>query len=184
MGTGRLKPGLPRLLFRTTSLALAVLLVLAGAWYLWPPPKLAPGVRADLILVEKAARRLSLIRGQEILKTYPVSLGSSPLGPKYCQGDGRTPEGTYRISGKNAASRYHLALKISYPGPVDRERAEKAACNPGGEIMIHGLPNGLGFIGKFHRLHDWTQGCIALTDPEIEELYQAVPVGTPVVIEP
>lgn len=179
-----MRPSRPRLLFRSLGLALAALVVLAGGWYLWPHRNLAPVVRAETLLIEKSARRLSLIQGREVVRTYSVSLGSSPLGPKYCQGDGRTPEGAYRISAKNARSRYHLALRISYPGPVDRERAQQAACNPGGDIMVHGLPNGLGFIGRFHRLYDWTQGCIALTDPEIEELYQAVPVGTPVVIEP
>ncbi len=161
----------------------AVVLGAAG-WYLWPLERLPPGVRADALIISKSSRRLALIWSDQVLKTYQVSLGSSPLGPKYCQGDGRTPEGTYRVSGKNTNSGYHLALKISYPGPEDRANAKRAACNPGGDIMIHGLPNGLGRIGKLHRLYDWTQGCIALTDPEIEELFRAVRVGTTVVIEP
>jgi murein L,D-transpeptidase YafK len=173
-----------RRVLRVIPLITVILMALASGWYLWPREQLPPGIRADRIIIEKAARRLHLLHSGEVLKTYAVSLGSSPLGPKYCQGDGRTPEGTYKISGKNPGSKYHLALRVSYPGPVDKARAEKAACNPGGDIMIHGLPNGLGYFGKFQRWYDWTQGCIALTDPEIEEIYQAVAVGTTIVIKP
>ena len=173
-----------RLFPKAGAPAVLALLIAAAAWYLWPVRPLEPGTRADRLAVIKSERRLILFRGGQVLKTYPVSLGWQPLGPKYCQGDGRTPEGSYVISAKNPHSKYHLALRISYPGPTDRARAEEAACNPGGDIMIHGLPRGLGYLGRFHRFYDWTQGCIALTDLEIEEIYLSVPVGTPVLIEP
>jgi murein L,D-transpeptidase YafK len=108
----------------------------------------------------------------------------SPVGPKRCQGDNRTPEGTYRISGRNRHSSYHRSLRISYPDEGDRKRARALGCSPGGDIMIHGLPNGRGAIGALHRMYDWTAGCIAVTNPEIEEIWAAVPDGTEIEIRP
>lgn len=139
---------------------------------------------ADSVRLEKAARRLTLFRGSTELKSYAVSLGSQPRGAKEQEGDGRTPEGRYTVDFHKADSAFHRALHISYPNPADREHARKLGVSPGGDIMIHGLPNGRAWVGRLHRLRDWTKGCIAVTDPEIEEMYRAVPDGTPIEIVP
>lgn len=146
--------------------------------------RLSPDVRADRIVVEKTARRLTLFRGATPLKTYRVALGRSPLGPKDQEGDQRTPEGSYSIDRRKPDSAFHLALHISYPNPTDLARANECGVAPGGDIMIHGLPNGRGWIGKWHRVHDWTSGCIAVTDAQMEEIWRAVPDGTPIEIRP
>ena len=139
---------------------------------------------ADRILVEKSARRLTLLRGETVLKTYRVSLGREPVGAKEFEGDQRTPEGIYTIDFHKPDSDYHLALHISYPEERDIERAAPHNRSAGSDIMIHGLRNGNGWIGGFHRQSDWTAGCIAVTDFEIEEIYRAVPDGTPIEIRP
>jgi murein L,D-transpeptidase YafK len=139
---------------------------------------------ADSILIVKSARTMALLRAGKVLKTYKIVLGTSPGGPKEREGDGKTPEGEYTVDRRNARSRFHRALHISYPSPADRERARKRGVNPGGDIMIHGLRNGFGWLGSAHRLRDWTQGCIAVTNAEIEEIWELVPVGTPVRILP
>ena len=145
---------------------------------------LPEGSRADKIIVLKEKRKMILYRGGQIIKTYRISLGRQPVGAKTTQGDGRTPEGRYRINARNPHSRYYLSLKISYPDPRDRAMAEKLGVNPGGDIMIHGLPNKLGWLGRSHRLMDWTDGCIAVTNKEMDELWRAVPLGTPIEIRP
>lgn len=139
---------------------------------------------ADRILIEKGERRLTLFDAGKVLKTYKVALGRNPEGPKDREGDGRTPEGLYTISGRNASSGYHRSLRISYPGPIDVGRARVAGVSPGGDIMIHGIKNGLGWIGSVHTNMDWTEGCIAVTDEEIEEIWRAVKDGTLVEIRP
>ena len=139
---------------------------------------------ADKILIEKKVRKLTLFRDKEVLRTYHVALGNNPIGPKVCQGDGRTPEGLYIIDGRNQNSHYHRSLHISYPNEKDRAAAQRAKCNPGGDIFIHGLSNGYGWIGKAHTLHDWTLGCVAVTDQEIEEIWRLTPNKTTVEIKP
>jgi murein L,D-transpeptidase YafK len=139
---------------------------------------------ADCVLVEKSARRLTLLRGETALKTYRVSLGREPIGTKEFEGDQRTPEGIYTIDFHKTDSDYHLALHISYPEQRDIDRAAPHNRSAGSDIMIHGLRNGDGWIGAFHRQSDWTAGCIAVTDFEIEEIYRAVPDGTPIEIRP
>ena len=119
-----------------------------------------------------------------VLKTYKIALGSEPNGPKTRQGDHRTPEGVYVIDSRNAQSKFHRSLHISYPNAADREHARKLGVSPGGDIFIHGLPNGYGFIGAAHRARDWTDGCVAVTDQEIEEIWKLVDNGTPVEIRP
>lgn len=141
-------------------------------------------VVADRVLVEKAKRQLTLYsRGKEI-KTYKIALGRNPLGPKVRQGDGRTPEGVYVVDGRKARSAFHRALHISYPNAADRVRARSLGVSPGGNIMIHGIKNGFGWMGAQHRSLDWTEGCIAVTDEEIEEIWRTVPNGTVVEIVP
>jgi lipoprotein-anchoring transpeptidase ErfK/SrfK len=139
---------------------------------------------ADWILVEKKARRLTLFRKNQPFKSYDIALGQQPDGPKRFQGDNKTPEGRYKIDSRKKNSSYHRALHISYPNPNDVAFASKQQRSAGGDIMIHGLPKGMGSMGSFHLLRDWTAGCIAVTNTEIEELWQAIPDGTPIEIRP
>lgn len=143
-----------------------------------------PLVQIDYILVEKSNRVMSVFFKKQQLKTYKIALGFSPRGPKEKTGDGKTPEGPYFITHKNSHSAYHRSLKISYPNVQDMENARKKGISTGGEIMIHGLKNGLGWIGWFHHYWDWTRGCIAVTNEEIEELFKATPLGTKIEIRP
>lgn len=138
----------------------------------------------DRILIEKRERRLTLLSKDEVFKSYRIALGGNPDGPKEQEGDNKTPEGCYVIDAKNGKSSYHLALHISYPNEHDRMRAKQRGVPPGGNIMIHGLKNGFSWVGDSHTDTDWTKGCIAVTDEEIEELYRLVPVGTAVEIRP
>ena len=138
----------------------------------------------EKILIEKKQRRLMLISKGEVLKTYKVALGGNPNGPKERQGDNKTPEGTYLIDSRNKDSRYHLSLHISYPNERDKKRAKALGVSPGGDIMIHGIKNGFSWAGDFHTESDWTKGCIAVTDEEIEEISKLAPNGTVVEIRP
>ncbi|MEM9673874.1 MAG: L,D-transpeptidase family protein [Bacteroidota bacterium] len=138
----------------------------------------------DQIVVEKSRRRMYVYSGDSLLKTYLIALGFNPVGHKEVEGDGKTPEGLYHIDSKNPNSAYHLNLGISYPNEQDRIHAEAIGQSPGGDIKIHGLKNGVGFIGSAHRQTDWTAGCVAVTNEEMEELYRSVPIGTPIEIKP
>jgi tetratricopeptide (TPR) repeat protein len=139
---------------------------------------------ADRILIEKKARRLILISKGEVLKTYKIALGGNPNGPKEMQGDNKTPEGTYVIDSRNRRSNYYRSLRISYPNEKDKMRANELGVSPGGDIMIHGIKNGFSWVGDAHTEVDWTRGCIAVTDEEIEEIDKLVPDGTLVEIRP
>jgi murein L,D-transpeptidase YafK len=139
---------------------------------------------ADKILIEKKERRLTLISKGEVLKTYKIALGGNPDGPKERQGDNKTPEGTYFIDARNKDSQYHLSLHISYPNESDKQRAKERGVSPGGDIMIHGIKNGFSWVGDAHTEVDWTRGCIAVTDEEIEEIDKLAPIGTLVEIRP
>jgi murein L,D-transpeptidase YafK len=143
-----------------------------------------PDLAADGIIVNKSKRQMLLVREGKVIRRYKIGLGQSPVGPKQRQGDSKTPEGLYTISGRNPASNYHLALQISYPNDADAERARVAGEDPGGDIMIHGLPNGEAESEKHARMTDWTAGCIAVMDEEIEEIWRLVPDGTPIQINP
>jgi len=140
--------------------------------------------QADKIIIAKSKRIMILMSGDKTLKTYRVSLGTVPVGPKQVQGDHKTPEGNYVISGKNAGSRFHLSLRVSYPSPADRARARKMGSSPGGDIMIHGLGREFAFLGPLQWQTDWTDGCVAVTNEEIDEIWRLVPVGTRVEIRP
>ncbi len=145
---------------------------------------LDPKARADKVVVLKGKRELMLLRNGQALKTYKIALGDNPIGPKTRTGDRRTPEGLYVLDYRNPKSKFHLSSHISYPNAQDRANAAKMGVSPGGDIFVHGLPNGYGWMGATHLLHDWTDGCIAVTDQEIEELWRAVPNGTPIEIKP
>jgi len=160
-----------------------VCLALSGFAITVPIPP-AGSQQADSVLILKKDHVLQLLAGGKVIRTYKVALGRGGLAPKKREGDARTPEGRYVIDSRNADSRYHRALHVSYPSAEDRIRAARLSVPPGGAIMIHGLPNGMGWLGASHRLYDWTLGCIAVTDEEIDEIWTLVPVGTPVEIRP
>jgi murein L,D-transpeptidase YafK len=141
-------------------------------------------ILADRILVEKNKHLLTLLSDGEILKQYKISLGREPEGPKVRVGDNRTPEGLYYIDYRLKNSEYHLALHISYPNAHDALRSHEMGYSPGGDIMLHGLKNGDPNIAYYHGYFDWTNGCIAVTDKEIEEIWRLVPNGTPIEIRP
>ncbi|NCC21863.1 MAG: hypothetical protein EOM26_05295 [Alphaproteobacteria bacterium] len=144
----------------------------------------ALGAKADYILVEKAKRRMTLYSDGRILRRYKVALGKGGLEPKVKEGDARTPEGVYYISGRNPNSAYHLSLKISYPDIDDEHRARMMGVSPGSNIMIHGLENGITKDELSRLPKDWTLGCIAVTNEEVREIWQLVPDGTPIAIRP
>ena len=124
------------------------------------------------------------MRQGKVLKTYKLALGPEPVGPKQRQGDHKTPEGEYVLDRRNAHSQFYRSIHVSYPSPQDRDRARKLGVSPGGDIYVHGLPNGYAWLGSGHRLKDWTDGCIAVTNEEMDEIWRAVPDGTPIEIKP
>jgi lipoprotein-anchoring transpeptidase ErfK/SrfK len=139
---------------------------------------------ADSVLGAKGLRRLTLYAGGLPLRTYDVSLGRTPNGAKLQVGDLRTPEGLYYIDARNPQSQFHRGLHVSYPNAQDLARARAMGVDTGGDIMIHGLPNHQAQLGGKHRAYDWTSGCVAVTNEEIEEIWDSVPLGTPVRIVP
>ena len=167
------------------AFALACLPSSGQARALIPEQPLLSGEQANFVVVKKHAHELILYDRGQVLRTYRISLGYGGLGPKRREGDGRTPEGLYRIDGRNPDSLYHLALHISYPSARDVAAAHARGQNPGGEIMIHGVPNDAsGVIAKAYNRIDWTAGCISVSDRAIEEIWRLVPDGTPVDILP
>jgi murein L,D-transpeptidase YafK len=144
----------------------------------------ATPLRADHVVALKKERTLELFSQGKVIKTYKVALGGVPVGPKTTRGDHKTPEGVYVLDFRNAHSQFYKAIHISYPNEHDRVLARKSRVSPGGDIFVHGLPSGFGAIGAAHRLKDWTDGCIAVTDEEIDEIWKAVPDGTQIEIRP
>ena len=141
-------------------------------------------LHADRVIVLKKERILRLESHGREIKTYKVALGGDPIGPKTRQGDHKTPEGIYVLDFRNAHSKFYMAIHISYPSAHDRAAAREPGVSPGGDVFLHGLPNGYGFVGAAHRLKDWTDGCIAVTNVEIDEIWAAVADGTPLEIRP
>jgi murein L,D-transpeptidase YafK len=141
-------------------------------------------IKADGVLVLKKDHTLQLLKDGKPFKSYKVALGSQPEGAKSQQGDNKTPEGKYVIDSRNAQSTYHLSLHVSYPNAQDIANAKAHHVSAGGDIMIHGLPKAYAWLGAAHRAHDWTLGCIAVTNVEIEEIWKLVPNGTPIEIRP
>ncbi len=165
-------------------LAIALPLLTLGGYWLYPEEGPPPGTVIDSLVVHKSERRMEAFAQGASVRTYIIALGRSPVGDKQYEGDMRTPEGLYTIDSKNPNSGYHKNLGISYPNAEDRREAKALGRSPGGDIKIHGLPNGKGHIGKLHRQRDWTYGCIAVTDEEVDELYEAVRIGSPILIQP
>lgn len=135
--------------------------------------------QANRITVFKSARIMRLEADGQVLREYPIGLGFNPVGHKQFQGDGRTPEGHYRIGVRNPQSAFHLSLGVSYPSPDDRAMAFAKGRSPGGDIFIHGSPNG----ALQEPIGDWTRGCIAVSNSEIEEIWRLVPVGCPILLK-
>ncbi len=142
------------------------------------------GTRADLVVVNKGQRVLQLLSNGRVIRSFDISLGKNPVGHKRRQGDGRTPEGRYRLDWRNAKSRFYKSIHISYPNPDDVQRARKLGAAPGGAIMIHGLPNKFAEAPELFEDLDWTEGCIAVTNEAIEEIWQLVADHTPIEIYP
>jgi murein L,D-transpeptidase YafK len=141
-------------------------------------------VAVDSIVISKSAHTLSLMSGKTVLKTYHIALGRGSAGAKQVAGDNRTPEGKYIIDEKKTSTKFHKSLHISYPNADDRAKAVKLGKPPGGDVEIHGLPATFAWVGTTQHVLDWTAGCIALSNDEIDEVWKMVSVGTPVEIAP
>jgi murein L,D-transpeptidase YafK len=139
---------------------------------------------ADRILIEKGARRLQLLNRGKIIAEYPVKLGLSPKGHKQYEGDFRTPEGVYHLSRRNPGSEFFLSVEVSYPNEADRARAKAEGLRPGGLIMIHGQPNVPRKPAEYYASRDWTDGCIAVTNAAMIDIWQRTRVGIPIEIRP
>ncbi|MEJ0006544.1 MAG: L,D-transpeptidase family protein [Steroidobacteraceae bacterium] len=139
---------------------------------------------ADRVVVHKSERRLDLMRGGSVLRSYRVALGLNPVGPKEQEGDSRTPEGHYQLTRRNPRSEYFLSIQVSYPNDRDLQRAHRNRLTPGGAIMIHGLPNELRREPTYYEKRDWTDGCIAVSDSDMLEIWLMTPQDTPIDILP
>lgn len=141
----------------------------------------------DLVLVEKSAKTLYLLDGERVLRSYPIALGKNPVGHKEEAGDGRTPEGRYTLDWRNPESRFYRSIHISYPNEQDLERAQASNRDPGEFIMIHGSPAWVpsaDWAKQWLNKEDWTEGCIAVTNDMMDEIWQLVADGTPIEIRP
>lgn len=166
------------------GLLLVVLLILLVGFYLFRPRfSTQPIAKADKVLVLKSKRQMHLLKDNAVIKTYTISLGDQPIGHKQQEGDERTPVGLYTLDWRNNKSTCYKSIHISYPNQTDKEHAQRLGVLPGGSIMIHGLFNGSGWMGRFHRWKDWTNGCIAVTNAEMDEIWQSVANGTPIEIK-
>ncbi len=170
-----------------SALVMLAFLGLGAAWFYFAPaptPSTLPPIigAVDRIIIEKAARRMVLVQDGQALRAYRIALGFSPLGDKERQGDGRTPEGLFRIDRRNDQSAYHLSLGLDYPQPEDRARAQAGGYDPGGDIMIHGQPNAVG--DDVVLKGDWTAGCIAVSNAEMREIWAATDADTLVEVRP
>jgi murein L,D-transpeptidase YafK len=166
--------------------------ILAASAYADSPPELRHVMirsnetlpMADRIVVHKAERRLDLMRGYSVLRTYHIALGLNPIGQKQRSGDFRTPEGTYFLARRNARSDFFLSIQVSYPNNQDLAYARRNHWPSGGSIMIHGLPNTLKHPPQYYESHDWTDGCIAVTNADMVEIWLLTPDNTPIDIRP
>jgi len=159
--------------------------LLSASLFACATPQAPPQTYADRVVVEKSKRSMQLVQNGRVLKSYRVALGGDPVGHKMQQGDSRTPEGVYTIDFRRTESRFNLALRVSYPNQQDRQFAASRGADPGGEIYIHGQPNGGVSPARLAQTGlDWTDGCIAVTNPEMQEIFALVRNGTPIEIRP
>src|SRR5258708_10530760 len=149
------------------------------AWALLSRCEAGTDAVVDRILVVKSSRTMTLLSHSKALRTYKVALGGQPVGAKHRIGDHKTPEGQYVVSVKLANSQFHRALRISYPNAEDLQRSRKLGATPGELVESHGLGRDFGWLGALHRKTDWTDGCVAVTNEEIDEIWKLVPLGTP-----
>jgi murein L,D-transpeptidase YafK len=161
-----------------------VLLCILLVYYFLPEERLPAQTKIDKLVVMKREGTMHAYANGKLMKVYTIAIGKNAIGDKEYEGDKRTPEGSYYINGKNPDSGYHKNLGISYPDKKDRQEAKAKGVRTGGDVKIHGLKNGIGILGKFHRFRNWTAGCIAVTNEEMDELYDAVAIGTPIIIRP
>jgi murein L,D-transpeptidase YafK len=155
------------------------LILLFSNYIIDPNPSI---MYADKVVVHKTKRILYLYNNNKVIFSCKISLGTNPVGNKEMEGDRRTPVGTYKLDWRNPHSKYHKSIHISYPNQKDKERAALKNVSPGGLIMIHGIRDGIGWIGKLHLLKDWTHGCIAVTNKEMDIIWKKVKDGTPIEI--
>jgi murein L,D-transpeptidase YafK len=158
------------------------ILALIGGCVEAPAP--APPLPADRVVVQKSKRTLELLREGKVFATFPIALGRAPRGPKLQEGDGRTPEGVYRIDWRSMQTRYTRALHISYLDERDRGRANAMGVDPGGAIFVHGLPPDYGPFDPPRWYRDWTEGCISVGNAAIAKIWDTVPDGTSIEILP
>lgn len=158
--------------------------VLAAALASLSGATVAAAPRVDLVRVDKSERRLWLMHGDAVVASFPVALGGNPVGHKQREGDRRTPEGRYVLDFRKRDSAYFRALHVSYPNADDIARAKRAGVPPGGAIMIHGQPNGMGALAAVTQARDWTDGCIALSNADMQRVWDLVPVPMPIEILP
>jgi len=158
-----------------------LLLLLWGLVFAQPAER---ALHADRVVVLKKERTFQLMSQGKVIKTYKVALGGDPVGAKTRQGDHKTPEGFYVLDSRNTHSQFYKSIHISYPSAHDRAAAQQKGVSPGGDVFVHGLPKGYAWVGASHRAKDWTDGCIAVTDQEIDEIWRAVADGTPIEIRP
>lgn len=165
-------------------LLIIIPIILLVTYYLYPEKKLPNKFNTTKIIVYKSKSKMYLFSNDKLGKIYTISMGNNPKGHKHFKGDEKTPEGKYVIDYKNNHSMAYLSIHISYPNEIDKEYAANYNKNPGGDIMIHGLPNSIKCVGKFHRLINWTNGCIGITNNEMDEIWRSVSVGTIIEIKP
>lgn len=169
---------------RGFSILILTLIISLVIYYYYDGAKIEKGIKIDKFLVKKSSRELYAYSNGNLIKTFKISIGKNSKGKKEFEGDYKTPEGIYSISNKGQHKLYHKYLYVSYPNKMDILNAKKYNKAVGGQILIHGLHKNYAAIGKFHRLIDWTKGCMGITNNEIDELYDAVNVGTPIEINP
>ena len=175
--------------FRSLAALAAILGVVALARADSLPPAAAMAVTsslptADRVVVHKGERRLELMRGDKVLRTYRIALGLNPVGHKERSGDFRTPEGRYRLTRRNSRSDFFLSIQVSYPNEQDLRNARRNGRDAGGSIMIHGLPNQLKHAPSYYETRDWTDGCIAVTNSEMVEIWLLISDNAPIEILP
>ena len=171
------KPRINRMVSRFLTVLLLASGVPRGRAAAAPPP-------VDLVVVYKSRKVMQLLTGDQVTRSYQIALGRNPLGHKQQAGDCRTPEGCYLVDSHRGASRFHKALHLSYPNSRDLATAKKRGVSPGGEIMIHGLPKGYEDLAEVHSRRNWTKGCIAVSNDEIDEIWRLVADGTRIIIKP
>lgn len=173
-------------LFVAIGLSLATLMTTSAIAYVKQTSKqkssIPDAVIIDKVFVDKSERRLQLLSGDKVIKSYHIALGGNPIGHKQQEGDQRTPTGSYTLDYKNEKSGYHRSMHVSYPNATDKANAKSRGVSPGGAIMIHGQKNGFGALAMLNQQRDWTAGCIAVTNDEMDEIMAAVSVGTPIEI--